>query len=71
MPYTPSSAFNSYGAGNKIYNNSRFFPTMGPVDKLGYRERDLRVRTKRNAMLRRLQAKMKGDYMSSDYLREV
>ena len=31
----------AYSAGNKVYGFGRSNPTSGPVDKLGYRERDL------------------------------
>lgn len=60
--------FNAYAAGNKVYGGGRSMPTIGPVDKLGYRERDLKTRARRNAMLRRLKASSKKKYMSSDYL---
>jgi hypothetical protein len=61
--------FNPYAAGNKVYGGGRSFPTSGAVDKLGYRERDLATRARRNALLRRLQAMQAGKYMSADYLR--
>jgi hypothetical protein len=61
--------FNKYAAGDKMYGFGRHFPTSGPVDKTGYRERDMAYqRRKRNAMLRRMKAKQKKRYMSSDYL---
>lgn len=60
--------FNSYAAGNKVYGAGRSNPTSGPVDKLGYRERDLAHRSKRNAILRRLKKNQSGSYMSSDWL---
>lgn len=60
--------FNSYAAGNKVYGGGRSFPTMGAVDKLGYRERDLKTRAKRNAMLRRLKAGNAKKYKSADWL---
>lgn len=60
--------FNKYAAGNKVYGGGRSNPTSGPVDKLGYRERDLATRARRNAVLRRLKAKQAGRFMSSDYL---
>lgn len=62
--------FNPYAAGDKVYGAGRSFPTMGPVNKLGYRERDLATRARRNALLRRLQAKYAGKFMSADYLRK-
>lgn len=61
--------FNPYAAGNKIYGGGRSFPTSGKVDRLGYRERDLATKARRNALLRRLQAIRGGRYMSADYLR--
>lgn len=73
MAYTSriTSQFNPYAVGNKIYGGGRPFPTSGPVDPLGYRERDLATRARRDAMLRRLKASMNQDYMSADYLRNV
>lgn len=60
--------FNKYAAGNKVYGSGRSNPTMGPVDPLGYRERDGKHRSRRNAMLRRMKAKQGNRYMSSDWL---
>lgn len=60
--------FNSYSAGNKVYGAGRSFPTMGPVDKLGYRERDRAARAKRNALLRRMKSGNSGKYMSASWL---
>lgn len=60
--------FNSYAAGNKIYGAGRSNPTSGPVDKLGYRERDLLIRARRNALLRRLKATQNKNFMSKDFL---
>jgi len=60
--------FNPYAAGNKIYGGGRSNPTSGPVDKAGYRERDLKSKARRNALLRRMKATQTGRYMSSDYL---
>ena len=63
-------AFNPYGAGAKVYGFGRPHPTAGPVDKAGYKERDMKYhQRKRNAMLRRMKAKQQNRYMSSDYLR--
>lgn len=61
-------AFNPYGAGKKKYG-SRGAPNIGPVDKSGYRERDARAQAHRNALLRRLKAGQRGQYMNPDYLR--
>lgn len=60
--------FNSYAAGNKVYGAGRPFPNIGAVDKMGYRERELRTKAKRNAMLRRLKAGAARKYMNKDWL---
>jgi hypothetical protein len=62
-------AYEPYGVGDKIYGSGRPHPTSGPVDKLGYRERDRKTKAKRNAMLRRLKAGNAKKYMNPDYLR--
>lgn len=62
-------SFNSYAAGNKVYGISgRSNPSTGMNDKTGYKTRDAEVRLKRNALLRRLKAGQKKNYMSPDYL---
>lgn len=66
-----TSGINPYAVGDKIYGGGRSFPTSGPVDPMGYRERDAKTAARRNAILRRLQAKQSGKYASADYLREV
>lgn len=43
--------FSSYAAGSKTYGGGRSMPTLGPVDPLGYRERDLKLKARRNALL--------------------
>lgn len=65
------SGINPYAAGDKIYGAGRSFPTMGPVDPMGYKERDAKASARRNAILRRLQAKQSGKYASADALRTV
>jgi hypothetical protein len=62
--------FNPYAAGSKTYGAARSAPNIGPVDKMGYRERDAKIKSKRQAMLKRLKAKQAGNYFSADYLRE-
>lgn len=66
-----NTGINPYAVGDKIYGGGRSFPTMGPVDKMGYRERDAKASARRSAILRRLQAKQSGKYASADALREV
>ncbi len=61
--------FQAYAAGNKVYNGGSNSPHMGEkLDPLGYKERDAATRLKRNAMLRRMQAKQKQQFMSPNYL---
>lgn len=60
-----------YLVGNKVYGGGRSFPTMGPVDKLGYLERDSRMQARRNALLRQMKANAKGNYMDADSLRSL
>lgn len=73
MAYTSriTSSYNPYSVGNKVYGGGRSFPTSGPVDKLGYKERDRVSAARRNAMIRRMQAKSKGNYASADAQRSI
>lgn len=66
-----TSTMNPYSAGNKVYGGGRSFPTMGPVDRLGYAERDRVSAARRSAIVRRLKANSKGNYASADSLRKV
>lgn len=61
--------FNSYAAGNKHYGGGRSAPNIGPVDPMGYKERDAKNRINKNAIMRRIKAQQSGNYMSADYLR--
>lgn len=63
--------YRRYGVGDKVYGGGRSNPTMGPVDRLGYEERDAKHKLRRNAVLRRLQAMSSGKYASADALRTV
>lgn len=71
--YTPrsSSSFNPYAVGNKIYGGGRSFPTSGPVDKAGYRERDAVSKARKDAILRRMKANDSGKFASADSMRKV
>lgn len=60
-----------YAAGDKIYGGGRDAPNLGPVNPMGHRERDLKYQARRAAMLRRLKATNKGDFMSPDIGREI
>jgi len=66
---TGGGGFNPLAAGRKTYGGGRPFPTSGPVDPLGYAERDAEARMKRNALLRRIQAGLAGQYASANYNR--
>jgi len=65
---TGGGGFNSYAVGNKVYGSGRSNPTMGPVDRLGYRERDRKEAARRNAMLKKLRAGFAKNYGSPAYL---
>lgn len=54
--------FNPYAAGAKIYGGGRFNPTMGPVDKTGYKERDRSRQVRRNAVLQMMKDRQTGAY---------
>ncbi len=63
--------FNPYAAGRKHYGAGRLFPTTGPVDPTGYKERDAMARARRNAILKRLRAQFLGNFASADYNRDI
>lgn len=60
-----------YSVGNTIYGGGRSNPTNGPVDPLGYAERDANAAARRDAVLRRMKAMQSGNYASADALRTV
>lgn len=60
-------AYIPYAAGKKIYGGGRTAPNIGPVDKLGYRERDAKVRARRNALLRRMKSGQAGNFKSASW----
>lgn len=73
MSYTlyQGKQFLPYSAGDKIYGGGRDAPNLGPVDPLGYRERDLKYQARRTAIQRRLKAIQEGNFMSPDIGREL
>lgn len=72
MPFQSKDQSLPYLVGNRVYNGFSPSPRVGPVaDKSGYRERDLKHRARRNAILRRLKAKNRGEHMNADALRKV
>lgn len=69
---TPTySQNNPYTVGAKVYGGGRSFPTSGPVDPMGYRERDAVIKARMNAIKRRQKRMKVGEFMSADYLRSV
>lgn len=60
-----------YLVGNKVYGGGRSFPTMGPVDKLGYAERDRKAKARRGAILRRMKLVSKEDFANPEVWRKV
>lgn len=71
MAFTREKDFFPYVVGQRVYGGGRLFPTMGPVDKMGYRERDLKHKARRQAMLNRLKAQQSGNFMSSAVGRNI
>ena len=66
----PSTHFNSYAVGNKVYNGGSNAPNIMPLGRtLGGAQRQLEVNARRNALLRRLKAGQTGSIMSADWLR--
>lgn len=64
-PFTP------YAAGRRMYGMGRDFPTMGSVDKIGYRERDALAQSRKSAVERRMKAQSQGRMMQPDVLRRL
>jgi hypothetical protein len=62
-------AFTPYAAGKKIYGQVSSSPTMGPVDKTGYADRDRKIAARKNAILQKMQGTNKGAYAATDVLR--
>jgi hypothetical protein len=60
-----------YSVGNRIYGGGRSSPNIGPVDRLGYAERDATSAARRDAVLRRMKALQSGKFASADALRTV
>jgi hypothetical protein len=62
--------YNPYSAGKKTYGGGRPMPTIGPVDPIGYKERDAANAQQnindRNATLRRLKNNQKGNYFPTN-----
>lgn len=53
--------YNKFAVGQKRYNGgTTFSPTMGQVDRTGYKDREMRNNAKREAYLRWLQDNQRG-----------
>jgi len=65
---TKPDAYTPYAAGMKLYGGGRSNPTMGPVQKEGYEERDRLNRTKRQAVLNQMKKAQSGEFMSPEVL---
>ena len=65
---TAGGGFNSNAAGNKMYGQGRPMPTIGPVDPLGYAERDRKTKARRNSMLAQIQALQGQNAFSAENL---
>lgn len=63
--------FNPYSAGARVYGGGRMNPTMGPVDKAGYAERDRARRAKLNALRAKTKAMSNKNYASPDFMRFI
>jgi hypothetical protein len=73
MAYSRQGDINAapYLVGDRVYGGGRPFPNIGPSDPMGYRERDLRHKARRDAVLRRMKANNSKNYMSADAQRSV
>ena len=60
---------NKYAAGNKIYNGSSSHAHMGGgLDPLGYAERDMKHKARRNATVRRMKKHKNKEFAHQDWL---
>jgi hypothetical protein len=66
-----TSDVSPYAVGNKVYGGGRPMPNIGPVDRMGYAERDAKASARRDAIERRMKANAKGDFASSDSIKVV
>lgn len=64
--------YNPYAVGRKVYGAGRDAPNVGPTlaqGAIGYAERDAAAKTRRNAVLRRMQKAMTGQHAHPDVRR--
>lgn len=52
--------FSKNAVGAKVYGSGRSNPTMGPVDKTGYVERDAMLKARRAAIKQQLRTNSRG-----------
>jgi hypothetical protein len=56
-----SGGFNALASGGKTYNGARSSPNLGPTSNLqGYRERNLTIDARKQAIIRRLKSQFGG-----------
>lgn len=65
----PNTGSSPYAAGQRVYGGGRPMPTIGPVDKMGYKERDAKQNAKKRAMAQRVKANQKGNFFSPNAMR--
>lgn len=62
---------NPYAVGNVVYNSGSRSPHSGmKLDPMGYKQRDLKAKVRRNAVLRRMKAQSTRNFNAPDWLRE-
>ena len=66
-----NSGFNPFAAGARVYGSGRLNPTMGPVDRTGYAERDMKRKAKLNALRAKTKAGTAGNYAGPDFMRFI
>lgn len=67
-----AGGFNAYAAGDKVYGGGRSFPNSGPTsDPTGYRERNLQIKARQNAILSRMKknaSSIRPNNQHNDYI---
>lgn len=70
--FNKPDGFNAYGLGGKFYNSGRGMPNIGasgPAGRMGYDERDQRIRAQKQALMERMQAGSAGNFGSAAFMR--
>lgn len=69
-PSLGTYGMNPFAAGRKQYGGgTTYSPTMGQVDRSGYKDREMRNKAKRDAMLKYLQDRQSGSMASAAALK--